>query len=35
MTMILYLNYKNNIYKIEIVNEGGDRYQKNSQNLST
>ena len=26
--MILYLNYKNNVYKVEIVNEGGGRQSK-------
>ena len=25
ITMILYLNYKNNVYKVENVNEGGGR----------
>ena len=26
--MILYLNYKNNVHKVEIVNEGGGRQSK-------
>ena len=34
--MILYLNYKNNVYKVENVNEGGGRYsKKKTKNLST
>ena len=33
--MIPYLNYKNNIHKVENLNEGSGRYLKNDQNLSS
>ena len=34
-TMILYLNYKNNVYKVENLNEKSGRWSKILKNLTT
>ena len=33
--MILYMNYKNNVYKIENVNESAGRFSKPPKNFTT